>query len=350
MKNQIVRTLAGLALAALAVLAPSVRADTVTLKDGSVIHGKIQGITGGVITLTTGFAGDLSIKQDQVASLATDEPLFVKTANNSSVLGQVAPEAAGLAVSSPNGRYTTTVGEIKSSWLKGTEDPEVVALRRHWAVQFSLDVAGKSGNSTGFAGAVGLVAVLKGPNDTLKFYGAANHTTAGGKTSDDAYKGGVEYNAFVSQDWSWYVSSELMQDNIKDISLRVSVLGGIGYNVIRKPSQDLQFRAGLSYRHDSYNTALPTPAFSSAGLNLALIHRVDLAPWATMNNSLSYVPSFKDFSNYVIDHDSNLSMPFGGSKVWSVRLGLTNEYTSKPLAGAKRLDTLYYVRLVLNML
>ena len=350
MKNPIVKTLAGLALAALAVLAPAARADTVTLKDGSVIHGTIQGITAGIVTLTTGFAGELSIKQDQVASLATDEAVFVKTANNSSVLGQVAPDPAGLVVSSPSGRYNTTVGDIKSSWLRTAEDPELVALRRHWAVQFALDVAGKSGNSTGFTGGAGVTAVLKGPNDALKFYGAANHTTAGGQTSEDAYKGGVEYNAFISQDWSWYVSSELMQDNVKDISLRVSVLGGIGYNVVRQPSHDLQFRAGLSYRHESYDTTPPTAAYSSAGLNLALIHRVDLAPWATMNNSLSYEPAFKDFSNYIIDHDSNIAMPFGGSKVWSVRLGMTNEYTSKPIAGSKRLDTLYYVRIVLNML
>ncbi len=350
MKQPIITTLAGLALAVLCALAPAARADTVTLKDGSVIHGKILGINGGVVTLSTGFAGDLSIKQDQVASLATDEAVFVKTTNNAAVLGQVAPENGALVVTSPSGRNTVAVGEIKSSWLKNAEDPELVALRRHWAVQLAIDVAGKSGNSQGFTGGASVVATLKGQNDALKFYGAANHSTANGVKSEDSYKGGVEYNAFVSQDWSWYVSSELLQDNVKDISLRVSVLGGIGYNAIRKPTQDLQFRVGLSYRHESYDTAPPTPAFSSAGLNLALIHRLDLAPWATMNNSLSYVPSFKDTGNYVIDHDSNFAMPFGGSKVWSVRLGVTNEYVSRPVGGAKRLDTLYYVRIVLNML
>ncbi len=350
MKNAIPTILAGLALAALCAFAPAARADTVTLKDGSVVHGKILGINGGVVTLATNFAGDLSIKQGEVASLATDDAVFVKTTNNSAILGQVAVEGGSLVVVSPNGRYTTTVGEIKTSWLKTAEDPELVALRRHWAVQLGLDIAGKSGNSTGFTGGLSAVAVLKGANDSLKFYGAANRATATGVKSEDSYTGGVEYNAFVSTDWSWYVSSELMQDNVKDISLRVSVLGGIGFNAIRQPTQDLQFRAGLSYRHESYDTNPATPAFSSAGLNLALIHRLDLKPWAVMNNSISWVPSFKDFSNYVIDHDSNLAMPFGGSKTWSLRLGVTNEYQSKPVGGAKRLDTIYYVRIVLNML
>ena len=93
-----------------------------------------------------------------------------------------------------------------------------------------------------------------------------------------------------------------------------------------------------------------TPNFASAGLNLGLVHRVDLKPWAVMHNTLSYVPSFKDTSNYVIDHDSNVSMPFGGSKLWSLRLGVANEYTSKPVADAKRLDTTYYLRLVYDVL
>ena len=350
MKNPIVTTLAVLALAALCLLAPAARADTVALKDGSIIHGKIQGISGGTITVSTGFAGDLAIKQDQVASLATDDQVFVKTANNSTVLGQVETRQSGVVVASPSGSYTTSVADIKSSWPKTQEDPEIVALRRHWKVEVSMDIAGKRGNTTGFTEAIGAVATLKAPNDALKFYVLVNHSVANGLTSEDSYKGGVEYNAFFSPDWSWYVSTELMQDNVKDIALRSSTLGGVGFNAVRSAHHDLQFRAGLSYRHDSYNTAPPTPAYSSAGLNLALVNRVDLLPWATMNNSLSYVPSFNDTANYIIDHDSNFTLPFGGSKVWSLRLGMTNEYTSKPIGGAKRLDSLYYLRLVLNML
>jgi hypothetical protein len=350
MKLRFLRPVAGLVLASLCALAWSVRADTVTLKDGSVIHGKITGINGGTVSVSTSFAGDLAIKQDQVAALQTDEPIFVKTTDNSTVLGRVEPKESALVVSSPSGSYTTTVKDVKSTWPKGAEDPELVAMRRHWVAEFTTDIAGKSGNSTGFAGALGATATLKSATDSLKFYAAANHTVANGQTSEDMYKGGVEYNSFFSPVWSWYVSTELMQDNVKDIALRVSTLGGIGWNAIKSPKEDLQFRAGLSYRYETYNTVPPTPNFASAGLNLALLHRVDLKPWAVMRNTLSYVPSFKNTSNYVIDHDSNLTMPFGGSKVWSLRLGITNEYNSIPVGGAKRLDTLYYLRFVYDVL
>jgi hypothetical protein len=346
MKPKFIPTVAALIIATLGVVALSVRADTVTLKDGSVVHGKILKIADGTIALSTGFAGDLAIKQDQVASFETDEPVFVKTSDNSTVLGKVDQRESGLIVASASGSYATKVDGVKSSWRQGNEDPEVLALRRHWVLELSTDIAGKSGNSTGFAEALGVVATLKTPTDALKFYASANHNVANHQTSEDAYKGGIEYNAFFSPVWSWFVSSELSQDNVKDISLRVSTLAGIGWNAVRSKQEDLQFRAGLSYRYDTYNSVPATPNYSSAGLNLGLVHRVELAPWAVMHNALSYVPSFKDTSNYIVDHDTNLTLPFGGSKAWSMRLGLTNEYTSKPVDDSKKLDTLYYLRFV----
>jgi Protein of unknown function, DUF481 len=350
MKPSFIPAAAALIIATLAIVAVSARADTVTLKDGSVIHGKILKIDGGTIALSTGFAGDLAIKQDQVASFETDEPVFVKTKDNSTVLGKVGQKESELTVASASGSYTTKVDGVKSSWRQGAEDPEVVALRRHWAVEISTDIAGKSGNSTGISEALGAVAILKTPTDALKFYAAANHSVANHQTSQDTYKGGVEYNAFFSPVLSWYVSSELMQDNVKDIALRVSTLGGLGWNAMRTAKEDLQFRLGLSYRYETYNTIPSTPNYASAGLNLAMVHRVDIPSVGVMNNAIGFVPSFKDTSNFVLDHDSNLTMPFGGSKVWSLRFGVTNEYTSKPVGLAKKLDTTYYARLVLDIL
>jgi hypothetical protein len=326
------------------------RADTVTLKDGSVIHGKNVHIVDGKVIITTGFAGDLSIKQDLVAAFETDEPVFVKTKDNTTVNGKVAGKDSGLVVSGTNIIFPTTVESVKSSWNQGAEDPDIVVLRHHWALEFTTDIAGTSGNSTGFSGAIGAVATLKGPTDALKFYGSANHSTANHTTSQDTYKGGMEYNEFFSQAWSWYTSAELMQDNVQNINLRVSALAGIGINSIRSKREDLQFRAGLSYRYETYDTNPASPSFSSAGVGLGLVHRLDIATWAVMKNMIAYSGAFQDSGNYVFDHDSNLTMPFGGSKIWSLRIGVTNEFNSKPVHPNKRLDTTYYLRFVYDVL
>jgi hypothetical protein len=349
MKPSILRPIAAFVGLVLLSIAVPALADTVTLKDGSIIHGKNLHIANGVITITTSFAGDVAIKQDQVASFETDAPVFVKTKDKPAVLGKVERKDPDIVVSSPSGTYITTINGVKSTWVAGAEDPEVVALRRRWIFEISTDIAGKSGNSTGFAEALGAVATLKTPTDALKFYASANHSVANGTISEDDYKGGIEYNAFFSPVFSWFVSTELMQDNVKDISLRSSTLAGIGYNAIRSKREDLQFRGGLSYRYETYDTAPPTPNFSSAGLNLALVHRLDIAPWLILHNTIGYMPSFQDFNNFVLNHDSNVTMPFAGTKAWSLRLGVSNEYVSKPVDDAKRLDTLYYLRFVYNV-
>jgi hypothetical protein len=42
-------------------------------------------------------------------------------------------------------------------------------------------------------------------------------------------------------------------------------------------------------------------------------------------------------------------MPFGSSKVWALRIGLANEYVSKPVDKTKRLDSIYYLRFVYDV-
>jgi hypothetical protein len=317
-------------------------ADTLTLKDGSVIRGKNLHIANSAVIITTGFAGELTIKQELVASFETDAPVHVKTKTGPAVLGKVEPKDSGLVVAGSGATRPVTVDAIKSTWLADAKDPDLA----HWLFELSTDISGKSGNSTGFAGDGGIVAVRKTPANALKLYGSANYTVANGQTSADTDKGGIEYNAFFSPVFSWFASTELMQDKVQEIRLRDSTLVGIGWNPIRSPREDLQFRTGFSYRYETYDTEPPTPSFSSAGGNLALVHRLNFAPWFVMHNSLGYMPSFQDTGNYIIDHDSNLTMPLATLKPWSLRIGVTNEFTSKPVDGNKRLDTTYYLRFV----
>ena len=85
---------------------------------------------------------------------------------------------------------------------------------------------------------------------------------------------------------------------------------------------------------------------SSAGLDLGLSHSLELKDFSLVNR-LSYDPAFADFSDYRVLHESFLELPLH-STMWKVRMGVANDYTSKPAVGKKRLDTTYFTRLVLN--
>ena len=68
---------------------------------------------------------------------------------------------------------------------------------------------------------------------------------------------------------------------------------------------------------------------------------------AKLVNRLSYVPGFQDFGNYHFTHESFYEVP-RASPAWKLRLGVSNDYNSKPGSGVDKLDTAYFTRLLLN--
>jgi hypothetical protein len=66
-----------------------------------------------------------------------------------------------------------------------------------------------------------------------------------------------------------------------------------------------------------------------------------------MNNVLTYTPTFKDFNNYRLHHETSYEMPLAAS-LWKLKTGISNDYTSIPQPGIDRLDTLYFTSLILN--
>ena len=84
----------------------------------------------------------------------------------------------------------------------------------------------------------------------------------------------------------------------------------------------------------------------SAGLDFGLAHEATFGD-SKIVNRVSYVPSFDDFSDFRLTHESFYEMPLA-NPAWKLRLGVNNDYTSKPGKGVEKLDTGYFTRLVLN--
>ncbi len=64
-------------------------------------------------------------------------------------------------------------------------------------------------------------------------------------------------------------------------------------------------------------------------------------------NRIAYVPSFNDFSNFHFTHESFYEIPLAAPS-WKLRLGVSNDYNSKPGKGVDKMDTGYFTRFVLN--
>jgi putative salt-induced outer membrane protein YdiY len=297
-------------------------ADVVETKNGAHLVGKVTQIDGSTVYLSTDYAGDLKIKQSDVTSITTDAPLNVRLASGTVLKGTLSNAAnGGLQINGSDGTLSTSVSKVSATWAPDGVDPAIVALQRHWTYEVAVDIAGKSGNSSALGTQVSAQAELKTPSDDLKIYTGYNRQVSDGAKSADQFNAGVDYSNNFSGRYSWYVRDEAGFDRIKDISLYEIAGAGLGYDIIKAPKHTLTVRAGLSYQYDAYKDS-EIPNVNSAGLDFGLEHEYDTKNWSLVNKLTD--PS------------------------WKLRIGVSNDYTSVPVPGTKKLDTTYFTRLVLD--
>jgi hypothetical protein len=335
---------------ALAAALAARAADRIELTDGSVVYGKIVSAEAGFFKVETTFAAAIVIKQDQIKSFTTDEAVNAQLGTGSTALGQVRAGDAGIVVAAPAGQLTATPAQVTAVWRVGADSPETRKLKdaaakaaRTWAYEAALAINGRTGGSEKFAGALSLKATLESAQDKLIFMLQAEQAEDNGVETANRQFAGVDYSAFFTDKNVWYARTSIEKDEIKALDLRSSTAFGIGRKVIKNDIQDLELRAGLSYIYETYANGTQ---FDSPGLDLALLHTYQFKN-GKLANSLSYTPTFKDFGNYRIHHESTYEMPITAS-LWKLKMGVSNDYTSMPQPGIDRLDTLYFTSLILN--
>ncbi len=331
----------------LAVLATlRLGADTVDVKGGARIVGKIVKVDDGSVVVETTYADKITIKQSEVVAINTDAPIAVRFANGTRIDGKVTGTGDGrVKVANAEGEFSSDVAKVAASWAAGGKDPALVALERGWAYEAAIDANGKNGNKSQLGTSGSLRATLKGLSDTLQFYLAYDRQVTDDVKSADQFKAGVDYTSNFSGKNSWYARNEGGFDRIKDIELYDVAGFGMGYDFIKQKKQTLTGRFGLSFRYEGYKNPATTDV-KSAGLDFGFAHRLELKD-ALLVNRLTFVPTFEDFGNYRATHESFYELPMSNPS-WKLRLGLSNDYNSQPGRGVEKMDTTYFTRLVLN--
>lgn len=319
-------------------------ADILRTIDGAVLTGTISLIDQGVIHLETTYAGSLQIKQDQVASFESDAPRVVRLESGAVMAGPIKSDGANaIRIRSEDGVLETSTAKIAAAWQPSSEDPEIARERRVWRYSASFDLTGKKGTTDKYQLGTSLVADLKGPDDTLRFFLEYEQAETNDTRTEDRTAGGASYEAFFSEVLGWYLRTELESDPIDKIDLRSTTAGGASYRMINSEQQTLVARTGLGYRYTAFDDDSENE--SSATLDLGLAHTYRFNGSFKMKNELKFVPAIDDFSNYRFIHDSGIEVPVGSGENWKIRMGLKNEYQSQTTAEEK-LDTSYYTKMI----
>ena len=346
------RQVLGLLCAVLGLSLP-LYADRVTVANGSTLTGLLKRITKKQVNLDTGFAGILKIDQEQVMALHTDEPVYFRMADGSTVLGRSVPGAqpGHINIHSANGPMGVALFSVRDAWRKGQEDPAVTTMkaeqdkkRRKWRYSAGLDLSGQKGNSNEFGLAAHFEAKLKGPEDALKIYFSMRSSERDGVSIADETKGGVDYSSDLVDRYGWYTRFELEKDEFEGIDLRSTTAAGLSYKLLASELQKINLRAGFAYRHESYadHDNVEDPAIDF-GADYDLLVR----DWFKLDSRVNFVPDYANFStNFRLGQDTGIELPLGKGRFWKVRSGISHYYNSIPVRGKEKLDTKYYTRLV----
>lgn len=333
-------------------------ADAVYTSDGSKLVGKVTQWNGDKLVIETAVAGILEVDGSLIVGVETDEPVVVQFASGDRLIGTVelSDDGKSSVIHAAIGDITVASNQIAAIWQPGADSPEVIAIKQQaeetrkaltptWTVALEAGGSRREGNTNTREARGRLDVVRKTKNDLLSFYLSANFAEQDNRRSENEYRGGILYENNFTERSFWFTRLEMEFDEFENLDLRSTAAAGVGHYWIRKPDHMFKTRLGLGYRHEAFNNNITN---NEAILDLGYDWRVDVAPWVQFTHSLTYSPNFEQTNDYRLNVDSALLFPFKHDNL-KLKLGIRNEYNSMPQPGIDRLDNMYYINIVLQL-
>ena len=325
----------------LLLLTASCLADTVTMKDGTFLKGRVERIASGVLEMRVPSLGDANVQRlqlTQVESFITEDDVIVSSGGV--VLRGVA-NAAGGRVASKGGAETGPLDSSLELWRDPSLRPAETAGNRQWVNQADVDVSGRNGVVVGSGFSAGFSAKGVTKANTLTAGVRVVRSDAGNQTSADDLHVTASYETNPTDIVFWYLRSDTGYDNARQIDFFSVNAAGWGFRLYSDALGKLDARLGLAHRYEVYDSpnqhALATPS-----ADIGLIFSRELG-WAAWDTALSFVPSFQETGDFYVRHETSLNVLRNAGPL-SLRVGVSNDFRSKPQPTQVKTDTAYFLR------
>jgi putative salt-induced outer membrane protein YdiY len=337
-----------LAVLLVAVLAPAVFADQITLKNGDRITGTIITSDAKTLVIKTDYADVVTIKWDFVQQIESSQPLFVGTKGGQVIVGPVTTSDSNLAVATKeSGNVTVAKADVTSLRNADEEKKTEAALDRlqHprladlWAGSLDTGLGLVRGNSESSNFTFGLNAVRASTRDKISLYTTSqfSRSTVNGVTATNAQSvaGGVRYDLNISDKSFAFGTVDLFNDRFQDLDLRTVVGAGGGIHAVKNDRTTFDVLFGGTFDREFFTLFNRSSAEVLVGETLS---RKFLASSA-FNESVFFYPNMSSTGNY----RSTISMGLVTklTKLLSWQTSFNDYYLSDPPAGKKSNDLLF---------
>jgi hypothetical protein len=326
----------------LLILLPAMAlADTVTMTDGTFLRGQILRIADGVLEMRVPSLGNnttQSVALKSVESFHTDGAVVISSGG---VVQRGLAAAAGGRVASSGGPETSPLDSHLELWRDPSLRPAETAGLRKWTSQADIDLSGRSGVIHGSGYCTGYAAKGVTKADTINAGVRFTRAESGNQVSADDLHATFSYETNPTDVVFWYLRTDSGFDNARQIDFFSVNAAGLGFRLFTDGRGKLDARAGLAHRLERYaSSANPNLSTPSADFGLVLTRELG---WASLDSSLNLVPSFQSAGDLYLRHETSLSILRSAGPL-SLKLGVSNDFRSKPLPTQVRLDTAYFLR------
>ena len=222
----------------------SALAGTVVLKNGDRLTGEVDSISGGSLLLETDYAGRIPIRLDAVQSVNSPVDFHIRLRGGGFRDGRLAYEDGEQRLLSDDGGSGALDLTAVSSASRGSD--ALADLASGWSTTADLAAALSAGNSETEAVNMLVRSTLALDWTVHDWTLLVSREEADGEVAKEQLDFDYGYRRFFTNRWFALGNAEYYRDELKDVDLRITLGGGIGYQFWRGSFGALSAGTGVS--------------------------------------------------------------------------------------------------------
>jgi putative salt-induced outer membrane protein YdiY len=310
-------------------------ADEVWLKNGDRLTGKVVSLEAGTLTFKTSYAGDLSIKWEEVANLKTDESIKVVLSDETAAQGPVSPGEGG--------EVTVKAEQVAQPITVNLSAVKTINPKPRLRTTLRINFGGtRTSGNTDTLNAYGEGEFVVRMNKS-RFSLGGNYQRAedNGVTTANSAMGQMKYEYFFAEKWYAYANATGEKNKFKDLNLRATLGLGAGYQFLQSEFTNLSLDGGLSYANEDFDVAEDN-SYAAARWGIRFDHYFldKSVQFFSYNTGLQSVENSEDLTIYT---QTGFRIPF--YKNLNITAQMNWEYDKSPAPGREDSDYTYILSL-----
>ena len=318
--------------------------DVVTLKDGSVIHGEVVEMTGGLLVIKSVLAADLiKVKWSEVTKLAVSHPIPFHLKDGTVLNGTVEEGDPGMmkVKAGPTGGTMTVPMDAVTQVNPVIQSPVI------YTGSLNAGYSQSTGNSHLRNVSVLGDLVARSEQLRLTLLGRYVYGDNHGSLQVRNGRGTIKLDFFITKRLFWYASAYVENDFLQNLKLRTAISSGPGYQFIERGDfngivKDMTFyaEAGPTYFNEDYRNNSLTGDRASFRARVAMKWDWPLFDGrVTLYHYNEIFPSVQNASDFFFTMDNGVRMKIIAGLASGFQV--TTRYNNRPPAGTSDTDNLY---------